>query len=393
MPQDTDEKCSPEDARKVAEYIYDAFYSAEAQLRKKPLRIELSRLTVRQYQNSVADLIGSFRGSSDWGRERGLRAQYNPSRNLNRDRKRVERVDAEVNFDWGTESPIPEKFEAGEFSVRWQGSVFAPDTGDYEFILRTEHAVRLWINDHEQALIDGYVRATNDKELRGTTRLLGGRAYPLKLEFSKANPRRQRSKRTKTSRSRPVKAFVSLHWKRPFHTEEVVPSRNLSAKKVPEAFVLVTPFPPDDRSVGYERGTSISKAWDEATTEAAIEVAGYVATHLDDLADADPDNAEHEPRLREFCHKFAERAFRRPLTDEQKRVYVDAHFARSARPANGRQARRADGAEVAAISLSRSWRRAVGCLHGRGAIVVWHVGFAAGQAAAEGGRRERATDT
>ena len=217
MPQDSDEKCSPEDAHKVAAYIYDAFYSPEAQLRNKPVRIELSRLTVRQYQNSVADLIGSFRGSSDWGKEHGLRAQYNPSRNLNRDRKRVERIDAEVNFDWGTESPIPEKFEAGEFSVRWQGSVFAPDTGEYEFILRTEHAVRLWINDQEEALVDGYVRATNDKELRGTTRLLGGRAYPLKLEFSKAI-QGVNDKKDKDKPKPPVKAgWSSDHGRRKHH--------------------------------------------------------------------------------------------------------------------------------------------------------------------------------
>ena len=54
-------------------------------------------------------------------------------------------------------------------------------------------------------------------------------------------------------------------------------------------FVLATRFPPDDRSVGYERGTAISKAWDEATTDAAIEAAGYVAEHLQRLAGADPE--------------------------------------------------------------------------------------------------------
>ena len=47
---------------------------------------------------------------------------------------------------------------------------------------------------------------------------------------------------------------------------------------------MKTPFPPDDRSVGYERGTSVSKAWDQATTDAAIEVAGYVVVHLKELA-------------------------------------------------------------------------------------------------------------
>ena len=53
--------------------------------------------------------------------------------------------------------------------------------------------------------------------------------------------------------------------------------------------MLQTPFPPDDRSVGYERGTSVSKAWDQATTDAAIEVAGYVAAHLKELAGVEQD--------------------------------------------------------------------------------------------------------
>ena len=60
----------------------------------------------------------------------------------------------------------------------------------------------------------------------------------------------------------------------------MIPSRYLSPERGPELLALETPFPPDDRSVGYERGTSVSKAWDRATTDAALEVTGYVATHL-----------------------------------------------------------------------------------------------------------------
>ena len=320
----------PKDAAKVAAYIYGEFYSPEAQVRNKPARVELSRLTVRQYQNAVADLVGSFRHVSEWGSERGLRAQYNPSRNFRRDSNRVERVDPEINFDWGVESPVPEKLDANEFSVRWQGTVLAPDTGEYEFVVTSEHAARLWVNDQEQPLIDAYVRATTDREFRATIHLLGGRAYPLKLEFSKAKQGVNDKDKNKDKPKPPVKAYVSLKWKRPHHTEEVVPQRNLSVKRGPEVFVLQTAFPPDDRSIGYERGTSISKAWDEATTEAAIETASYVTNHLDDLADADPDNAEHESRLREFCGKFVERALRRPLTDEQRQYFIDAQFADAA---------------------------------------------------------------
>jgi hypothetical protein len=330
MPQDADEKCPPEDSRAVAAYIYDAFYSPDAQVRNKPARIALSRLTVRQYQNAVADLVGSFRSPNEWGEERGLRARYNPTRNFRDSDKQVRRIDPNIDFDWGTESPMPDTLEAHEFSVRWQGLLLAPDTGEYEFVLKTEHAARLWINGTEQPLIDAYVRATTDKEFRATIQLLGGRAYPLKLEFSKANQGVNDKDKNKDKPKPAVEAYVHLEWKRPYHTQEVIPTRNLSTKRGREVFVLHAPFPPDDRSVGFERGTAISKAWDEATTEAAIEVADYVASHLNDLADADIDNAEHKAKLQEFCQKLVERAFRRPLSDEQKSVYVDRHFGEAA---------------------------------------------------------------
>ena len=91
----------------------------------------------------------------------------------------------------------------------------------------------------------------------------------------------RRSRKRSPSR-RP--ASIRLCWKPPHGSDEPVPARCLSPSKLPERFVLTTPFPPDDRSVGYERGNAISKAWDKATTDAAIEVAGYVAAHRVELA-------------------------------------------------------------------------------------------------------------
>ncbi len=70
MPEDDPGTCVGEDADKVAAYIYDAFYSKTAQARLKPARIELSRLTVRQYRNAVADLVGFFREPGTLGPER-----------------------------------------------------------------------------------------------------------------------------------------------------------------------------------------------------------------------------------------------------------------------------------------------------------------------------------
>lgn len=330
MPEDTEKKCPPDEAQKVAAYIYDSFYSPEAQFRNKPARVELSRLTIRQYRNAVTDLIGSFRPPGHWGEERGLMGRYFAAREFRAEAKKIERTDAEVRFDFGKAAPDAENFDPNVFSIYWEGSVFAPDTGDYEFIVRTEHAARLYVNDKKTPLIDAWVKSGDDTEYRAEIRLLGGRAYPLKLEFSKARQGVGDSQQPKDDSN--ANASITLAWKRPFHTEEIVRERNLSVSDSPEMFVLHTPFPPDDRSVGYERGTAVSKAWEEATTAAAIEVTGYVTLHLNELAGIGDDAPDREVKLIAFCHTFAERAFRRPLSDEQKLLYVDRQFAEANDP-------------------------------------------------------------
>src|SRR3954465_3561794 len=78
MPDDDVGACVGDDAREVAAYIYEAFYSPRAQWRLRPPEFDLSRLTNNQFRTSVADLIGMFRGGSDraLGEQRGLKAQY-----------------------------------------------------------------------------------------------------------------------------------------------------------------------------------------------------------------------------------------------------------------------------------------------------------------------------
>jgi hypothetical protein len=350
MPEDEPGTCVGPDADKVSAYIYDAFYSKAAQAKNpmRPARIELSRLTVRQYKNAVADLIGSFRGEPAWDDRRGLKGEYARAARRRRGgggggNDSFNRVDPEVRFHFGTDSPIAAQNAvkdqsryyipvpalpvpvslfrqfSQEFRVNWQGSVLAPETGEYEFVVRSENAVRLWINDNDKPLIDVSVKSGSDTEYRETIHLLGGRVYPLRLELSKG--------KEKTS-------FVELLWKVPRRSLAVIPQRNLSPADAPEAYVPRTPFPPDDRSVGYERGTSISKAWDQATTDAALETADFVAAHLNQLAGISDGagDKDREKRLREFCSQFAERAFRRPLANEQRAMYIDRQFQESRDP-------------------------------------------------------------
>src|SRR5207302_4168725 len=98
MPKDVpkDKKCTGADAEKVAAYVYDAYYSKAARDRNKPPRVELSRLTVRQYKNAVADLLETFRTPAHWGAERGLHGEYFNSRRFRPNERVLERLDPNV---------------------------------------------------------------------------------------------------------------------------------------------------------------------------------------------------------------------------------------------------------------------------------------------------------
>ena len=315
MPDDAPEKCVGQDAESVARYIYDAFYSREARLRKHPPRVELVRLTNRQYLNTVADLIKQFAGpdNTEPG-ERGLRASYYSSRNFNRATNVLERVDRQVNFDFG--EGFPDQVPAGTngFSMQWHGSLIAEETGDCEFILQTPNGARLWVNDEDQTLIDAWVASGEINEHKATLRLIGGRVYPLRLDYLKFKEKR---------------ASISLQWKPPHGAREPVPARNLSTERPTPTLVVSTPFPPDDSSVGYERGVSVSKAWDEAVTQAAIEVANHVVKRLDRLSNSKPNDTDRAAKAESFCGRFVAAAFRRPLNDQQQRIFVASQFKRT----------------------------------------------------------------
>jgi hypothetical protein len=320
MPEDDPGTCKGDDSEAIAKYIHETFYSPTAQARNKPARIDVARLTVPQYKNSLADLFGAFRGQPEATGQPGLKAEYFSSRRFQRNLRVIERVDPEVSFDFGNESPNKEKIKKEEFAIKWQGSVFTPRTGDYEFIIKTENGARLWVNDEVKPAVDAWVRSGKNVETRGVVRLLGGRTYPLRLDFFKSKEAKESS------------ASIHLWWKSPGGVDEVIPSRYLASNRSPEVFVTSAAFPPDDRSLGWERGTTISKAWDQATTDGAIEAADYLAERLERFSGAKEGTPDRDKKLREFAVKFVERAFRRPLTPDLRKVMIDRIFAETSDP-------------------------------------------------------------
>ncbi len=311
MPEGSPQDCVAADAAAVAEWIQQAFYSPEAQARLNPPQVALSRLTVTQYRNAIADLGLEFRWAQKPGEQRGLKAEYFADRRHRRDLRVFTRIDPVVDFDFGEFSPDGEKIAEEAFAISWEGSLIPPRSGWYELILNTENGARLYLNDREHPLIDVWVQSGSDTQFRARRFLLAGRLYPLRLQWFKF---REKS------------ASVSLHWRPPQGVDQPIPQYALTPVSSPKVLLTETPFPPDDRSDGYERGTSVSPEWDDATTQAAIEVAESIVLDLRELSGYRNEEEKTE-KVRAFAERFAATAFRRPLTDELLQSVVNDQFA------------------------------------------------------------------
>ena len=315
MPEDDPGTLSMADATASAEYIHQAFYSAEARARNHPPRIELAHLTVRQYRESIADLLGSLRGAFGTTETGGLAGVYRerPERDPKMpDRNRPEatfkkQVDPVIDFDFGANAPEKGTY-AAQFSINWTGSVLAPDTGEYEFRVTSLNGVRLYVNPPEggnekNALIDLWVSSGMSRSAHASVFLLGGRSYPIKIEFFKF--------KDKT-------AGLKLEWRPPGGDWTVVPRSNLSPAWSSHVHVVSVPLPPDDGSIGYERGSSVSREWTEAVAKGALQVSAMIGPGVFGLAGTKADAPDRAEKLKAFSLRFAQLAYRRPLTDEQK---------------------------------------------------------------------------
>ena len=312
MPEDDEKACVGPDAKAVAEYIYHAFYSPEAQQRNGGIQRKLSRLTARQYQNSVMDIFAVFRGNKwpPFPEKNGLNAVYIPkgSSGVNRSanyKGSVKRIDPLVAFDFGDQLPKlpdPSKFKREQFGIVWSGSIFAKHTGVYRFAIRTRNGAYLNINEPSEdrgKLIDGWVSTHNDvREETGEIYLVGGRSYPIHLYFFKYKEK---------------KALIELRWKPPHGIWETIPSRVLSPIENRRAFIPKTTFPPDDRSLGYETGNTISRAWMDAVTHAGLEAANHAEDFLNEFAKIQDSDSEEVRRrkAKNFAIAFVDVAFRR----------------------------------------------------------------------------------
>lgn len=119
----------------------------------------------------------------------------------------LQRIDPQVNFNWGDGSPDA-SMEADSFSVRWIGQVQPRFSETYNFYTICDDGSRLWVND--QLLVNDW----NDHaatEQSGIIALQAGRLYKIKLEFYEAGGG----------------AVAQLAWASPSVTREFIPATQL----------------------------------------------------------------------------------------------------------------------------------------------------------------------
>jgi beta-glucosidase len=123
---------------------------------------------------------GVVRTGAGANSQNGFRAEYFGSSALS-GAAVSERVDAQVNFDWGGKSPAP-GVDARSYSVRWSGELTPTHDGDYRIGAQALGGFRLYVND--ELLLNRW-SGRDYTEATEVISLASGRAYKIVLEYSK----------------------------------------------------------------------------------------------------------------------------------------------------------------------------------------------------------------
>ncbi|MEO1614532.1 MAG: DUF1588 domain-containing protein [Planctomycetota bacterium] len=313
MPEEDPEECVAEDAEAVAHFIHEAFYSEAAQLRNQPPEVQFSRLTSSQLRQSLADLYQHFYREPHRDSEQGLSGAYFDSNRWKKEKLKLERVDSVVDFDFGHQSP-GEGIAKEEFYIHWTGSLQPAHTGRYELVVESTCSMKMRFGHDDRILIDNHVQSEGKTEFRRTLQLIGGRQYPIFVDFT------QRKRKTE----QPPAKF-SLRWVPPGGIEQVIPPEYLRPSTGPNTFALQSKLPPDDRTYGYDRGTRVDRQWDEAVTSAALEFGEVAARELwpQYRRTHRKDSDENRGRLRGFLTELARVAFRTEPSQQVIQLYVN----------------------------------------------------------------------
>ena len=135
----------------------------------------------------------------------GLRGRYYS--NIKHEDTPVERIDPTISFDWGEASPI-EGVRPNGFSVRWEGEVESPVSGEITFEVESDDGNRLWVDGKK---LTDHWQAQSATTHSGKIKLEANRRYPIKLEYYDAWNT----------------AIARLRWKADGLPRQIIPAKHL----------------------------------------------------------------------------------------------------------------------------------------------------------------------
>ena len=312
MPDYDPDEVKGQDAELVSRFIYQSFYQKPERFRKES-RIQLARLTNRQFRQSVTDLFAQFEGQPVLSKPvQGLKGKYYDAEGMNKRKKmHAEQIDPFINFNYGEKAAL-DGMNPKKFSVYWEGSVLPRESGWYEFFVKSPNGFELSVNRSiGPPTIDEKVTAGVLREENTKLYLLGGRPYPIQLNYFKFDD---------------PNASIELSWKTPVGVKEIIPSEYLFTQVVPPSFVSQQKLPPDDASHGYERGIQVDSTWDESITYAALEAAKFAGIRMLRLARTNEKDEKKREKIITFAKEFVRYAFRERLSADEVDHYINSKF-------------------------------------------------------------------
>lgn len=120
----------------------------------------------------------------------------------------LQRLDAQVNFDWGNGSPDP-SLGTDSFSARWSGCVQPLYSETYTFRSFSDDGDRVHVDG--QVVIDDWTIQRGRKGKSGSISLQAGVKYPIEVEFFENSGG----------------AAMQLYWSSPSQGEQIVPESQL----------------------------------------------------------------------------------------------------------------------------------------------------------------------
>ena len=138
--------------------------------------------------------------------ETGLNGSYYDNKDLTN--LKLNRIDPNVNFSYGSGSPDPLITDDDTFSIRWEGYVIPQYTEVYTFYTYSNDGMRIYVNN--QLIVSDWTNHAA-QEKSGTIALQSGQSYPIKIEYYQDGGT----------------ALVEAWWSSPSQTKQVIPQSAL----------------------------------------------------------------------------------------------------------------------------------------------------------------------